>query len=169
MLSDWYSQLLVVKPDLISSFCGFNTYQSTSYGDSPSKHERCNPRWVVRKKNWLKRIVKSKVEPSVDEDANAAYDKAPVKSSDSVSLDSLHVAINDSVELSSTVNLKGNNLKIWRFLSDIQALKITQFCFWNLLRVWFWKATFYQSLKSNITIWKDLNTDRIIVYSFGEN
>merc|ERR1712056_83995 len=74
--------------------------QTRNNGDRPTEEEGDKSRSGVTNDDWFQRIVKSKVETSVDEDTDARDDETSVKASNTAGSQSLLVNIDQTVVLS---------------------------------------------------------------------
>jgi len=77
--------------------------QTGNNSDRPTQEEGDKSRSRVTNNDWFQRIVKSKVQTSVDEDADARDDETSVETSNTVGSQSLLVDIDQTVVLSFTV------------------------------------------------------------------
>merc|ERR1712053_4039 len=77
--------------------------QTGNNGDRPTQEEGDKSGSRVANNDWFQRIVKSKVQTSVDEDTDARDDKASVETSNTIGSQSLLVNIDQTVVLSFTV------------------------------------------------------------------
>ncbi len=78
--------------------------------------------WILTEQNGLEGVIEPKVEPTVDEDADAADNKAPVEASDTVAAKGLDVNIHNSIELTlaRSDTPKGNRNAI-HYFSNVQS------------------------------------------------
>jgi len=73
-------------------------------GHRPTEEEADQSASTIANHDWLKRVVKSKVHTSVDEDTDARDDKTSVETANSVGGESLSVDVDETVVLSLAVS-----------------------------------------------------------------
>merc|ERR1719209_490066 len=74
-------------------------HESSSDGDSPSQEEGEEDSSVLAEQQRLQGVVEAEVHATVDEDANCGDGEASVQALDAVGLQSLHVQVDQAVEL----------------------------------------------------------------------
>ena len=77
-------------------------HESSSDGDSPSQEEGEEDSSVLAEQQRLQSVVEAEVHATVDEDANCGDGEASVQALDAIGLQSLHVHVDQAVELALT-------------------------------------------------------------------
>merc|ERR1719209_857274 len=77
-------------------------HESSSDGDSPSKEEGEENSSVLAEQQRLQSVVEAEVHATVDEDTNCRDGEASVQALDAIGLQSLHVDVDQAVELALT-------------------------------------------------------------------